>query len=376
MRIFNIIQCANLGGMEKANLELLCGLKALGHDVEMLSLNPIGDLKPLLEERSIPAEGIAYRGRGGWRSYFRLRRKLASVRGDVLIMTGHNLMAMLALGSLCKDRRLLMIHFHHTGVKPAWQWRLIYRVAIARFAVIAFVSDFIRREAEAIYPPLAKVSHTIGISVVMPLLPSAAERKEARIKLGLPIDARIVGNCGWLIARKRFDVFLRVAREIAAEHPDLLFVIAGDGPERARLESLARELGIAERVLWLGWRADVGNFYSSLDLMVFNTDWDAMGRVPLEALGAGVPVVASAVHSGLGELLDPQVYDVVFPQHDISRLAKAALDLLRDPARVERLVRGARQHIGEVATSQRQVEGVCRLLGIGEGKMTPEAVGR
>jgi glycosyltransferase involved in cell wall biosynthesis len=280
------------------------------------------------------------------------------------------------MGSLCKGRRLLMIHFHHTDVKPAWQWRLIYRVAVARFNGIGFVSDFIRREAEAIYPPLAKVSHTIGLSIDLPPLPSAAEREAARRELGLPIDARIVGNCGWLIARKRFDVFLRVAHEIAAEDSGLLFVIAGDGPERARLESLSRELGIAERVRWLGWRTDVGNFYKSLDLMVFNTDWDAMGRAPLEALGAGVPVVASAIHSGLGELLHPQVYDALFPQHDVSRLAEAALDLLHNPARAERLVRGARQHIGEVATIQRQLAGVCRLLRIGETMMTQRAVGR
>ena len=57
MRIFNIIQCANLGGMEKANLELLSGLKARGHEIELLSLNPIAGLKPLLEERAIPARG-------------------------------------------------------------------------------------------------------------------------------------------------------------------------------------------------------------------------------------------------------------------------------------------------------------------------------
>jgi glycosyltransferase involved in cell wall biosynthesis len=376
MRIFNIIQCANLGGMEKANLELLSGLRARGHEVEMLSLNPIGALKPLLEERAIPASGLAYRGRGGWRSLPQLKRRLAAVRGDALIMTGHNLMAMLALGRLCRGRRLLMIHFHHGGVKPAWQWRLIYRVAAARFAAIGFVSDFIRREAEAIYPPLAKISHTIGLSIDLPSLPSATERIEARRELRLPPEARIVGNCGWLIARKRFDIFLRVAREIAAKEPRALFLIAGDGPEAAGLKSLAQELAIAERVRWLGWQSSLTAFYRSLDLMVFNTDWDALGRAPLEALGAGVPVVVSAVHSGLGELLDPESYGFLFSEHDVHRLARAALDLLGDQAKAERLAFEARRHIGEVATVERQVARLCRVLGLGEGAMAAGVIGR
>jgi glycosyltransferase involved in cell wall biosynthesis len=376
MRVFNIIQCANLGGMEKANLELLSGLKARGHEIELLSLNPIVGLKPLLDERAIPAQGLTYRGRAGWRSLPQLRRYLAKVRGDALIMTGHNLLAMLSLGDLCRGRRLLMIHFHHTDVKPPWQWRLIYRAALAQFSAIGIPSDFIREEAEAIYPPIAKICHTVGYSIEVPQLPSVADRAQARRELGLPLQARIVGNCGWLIPRKRFDVFLRVARDIAAGDPSALFVIAGDGPEAGKLRSLAQELGITERVRWLGWQSNLTSFYRSLDLMVFNTDWDAFPRAPLEALGAGVPVVASALHSGLSEMLDARTYGLVFAQHDVPRLGKVALDVLNHHVRGEQLVRNARQRIGEVATLERYVGRVCGLLGIGEEVVTARATNR
>jgi glycosyltransferase involved in cell wall biosynthesis len=370
MRIFNIIQCANLGGMEKANLELLTGLKTLGHEIELLSLNPIAGLKPLLDDRKIRAHGLVYRGMAGWRSLPELKRYLVKVRSDALIMTGHNLLAMLALGDLCRGRRLLMIHFHHTGVKPAWQWRLIYRVAIARFEAIGFPSDFIRKEAEGIYPPVAKISHTVGYSIDLPQPPSAAQRAQARGELCLPPQARVVGNCGWLIPRKRFDIFLQVARDIAQAEPNAFFLVAGDGPEAERLRCLALELGIAERVRWLGWQSDLTSFYRSLDLVVFNTDWDAFPRTPLEALGAGVPVVASALHSGLSEMLDAQSYGLVFPQHDVSGMAKAALEILRNAPRAEQLVRKARERIGQTATVERYVRRVCSLLGIDRGQLS------
>jgi len=366
MRIFNIVQCANLGGMEKANLELMAGLRDRGHEIEMLSLNPIAGLKPLLEQRAIPARGLAYRGRGGWRSLPELRRNLARVQSDALIMTGHNLLAMLALGEVCRRRRLLLIHFHHTGVKPRWQWRWIYQVAARRFQAVGFPSDFIRREAESIYPPISRISHTVGYSIDLSPLPGLAQRAKARHDLGLPLDVPIVGNCGWLIQRKRFDVFLRVAREISLTHRDALFVIAGDGPEAAGLKALAAELGIAERVRWLGWQSDLTAFYCSLDLMVFNTDWDAFPRSPLEALGAGAPVVASALNSGLSEMLDASSYGLVFDQHDIARLAAASRAVLDGTIDGHDLVCRIRQRIRETTSLERYVGRVCALLGIPE----------
>lgn len=362
MQIFNIIQCANLGGMEQSTLALLCGLKARGHQVELLSLNPLAGMGPLLAEQEIPAEGLAYRGRAGWRSLGQLRHRLARVRSDALVMTGHNLTAMLALGGLCQAHRLLSIHFHHAGVKPDWQWRMIYRAALARFPAIAFPSDFIRREAETICPAIARVSHTIGCPIALAELPSDAERAQARRRLDLPDHARVVGNAGWLIPRKRFDVFLRVARNIAAEEPDALFLIAGDGPEAAALKALARELGIADRVRWLGWQSDLACFYRCLDLALFNADWEALGRTPLEAAAAGVPVVASVIHGGLSEVLDRENYGPIFASHDESELTRAALVILRDRRAAADLVRTARQRLSRVASADGYTDRVYRLL--------------
>ena len=199
MRIVNIIQGTNLGGMEQASLRLMVGLKQRGHSCEVVSLNPIGTLGPLLAEHDIPAVGLPYLGKWGWRSYFLRRRALRSIQADAMLMTGHNLFAMLAIGDLCRGRRLLAIHFHHTGVKPSWQWRLIYRIACRRFQAITFPSDFVRHEAEEIYPPIKALSHTVHNPLPVWPLPTAEDRQRARVALGLPLDAPLIGNAGWLI---------------------------------------------------------------------------------------------------------------------------------------------------------------------------------
>ena len=362
MRILHIIQCANLGGMEQSALLEMKGLMARGHECRLVSLNPVGELGPLLEEGRIPAVGLPYRGRFGWRSLGAMYRGFRSVPADAVMMTGHNLAAMLALGNFCPERRLLCLHYHHAGVKPAWAWRTIYRVAVRQFQAVTYPSDFVRREAEALYPPLGALTHTVLYPLVVPDQPGEVRRGEARQRLGLPREARIVGNAGWLVRRKRFDVFLRVARAVASAVGDALFLIAGDGPLRPELEELARGLGIAGRVRWLGWQRDLTAFYSALDVLHFNSDWDAVGRTPIEALADGIPLVASVIHGGLAEIVDREEYGYVNSTHDEAWLAKKIVFLLENPEAGRRMASAARARLKELCSPERHVETICRLL--------------
>lgn len=367
MKILNVMQGTNLGGMEQASLRLMVGLKERGHSCEVVSLNPIGGLGPLLAEHGIPAVGLPYLGKWGWRSLPLLRRTLRPVRADALLMTGHNLLAMLAIGDMCHGRRVLAVHFHHTGVKPTWQWRLIYRIACKRFQAITFPSDFVRHEAEDIYPPIAALATTVFNPLPTWPVPTLEERHRARAAIGLPVDAPIVGNAGWLIPRKRFDIFLRTAQLILRQVPDAFFLIAGDGEERAGLERLSRELNIAEKVRWLGWQQDMSTFYRCLDVMLFNSDWDAMGLAPLEAVGHGVPLVASVEHGGLQEILDRTDYCFLTAKHELGVLAEQIIRALRNPEEARQVAAKGRKRIAQVSDVQRIAGEMSSLLMQGQG---------
>jgi glycosyltransferase involved in cell wall biosynthesis len=334
MDILNLMQCTDLGGTERASLQLMSGLQQRHHACRVISLNPLGHMAPLLRQQGIPAEGLPYRGIGGVLSAPGLRSRLKQESCDAFIMTGHNLLAMTALGELGNGRRLLAVHHHHTGEKPAWHWRLIYRLAEKTFQAITFPSDFIRREAEALYPPLASKSHTIRNPIEVPVLPTLEQREAARDALGIAPETTVIGNAGWLIPRKRFDVFLRVAAQVAKQEKETMCIIAGDGPERSQLERLAHELGMAERVRWLGWQADMTPFYLSLDCLLFNSDWEALSMTALEALSYAVPLVASVEHGGLGEIVKNEQHGVLLGSHDIEKLSDAVLRSLgKDGAR-------------------------------------------
>ena len=347
MRITNVIQCTNLGGMEQASLRVMIALKARGHRIRVISLHKLGGLRALLDAAEIPAVGVGYRGPAGVFSFAELNAAICQTAADAIIMTGHNLTASIAISGVPRCRRLLACHYHHEGVMSAWQWRLLYRIARMKFGSITFPSDYVRREAERLDPALIAVSRTLRNPIPLPPAVTHHERRVCREKLGLPTNAQIVGNAGWLIPRKRFDVFLDTCAILLRKQANLMVAVAGDGTEANNLRGQARALGIADKVRWLGWLENTSDFYRSLDLVIFNSDSDALGNTPLEAMSHGVPVVASVRRGGLGEIIRHGVSGLLFDNHDVEALANAAAEVLTGAH--PGLARAGRDRIAETA---------------------------
>jgi glycosyltransferase involved in cell wall biosynthesis len=124
---------------------------------------------------------------------------------------------------------------------------------------------------------------------------------------------------------------LRVAQLILRNRPETLFLIAGDGPERESLRKLASDLGISDAVRWLGWQHNMSRFYTALNVMLFNSDWDAVGMTPLEAMSYGLPVVASIINGGLTEIVGNDCGAVIINSHDTKLLAASIDSFLDSP---------------------------------------------
>ncbi len=360
VHIVNLIQCTNLGGMETSSLRLMRGLIGRGHTVEVLSLNSLGALREPLAVAGIPATGLDYRGYAGWRSLPAIRAAILQHPCDALIMTGHNLAAMLALDQAHGRRRVLAMHYHHIGVKPNWQWWLIYAVALARFDAITYPCDFARVEAINIHPGVSRIAWTVRNPMDLPRQPDCSARDGARARLGLPPNAMVIGNAGHLIARKRFDIFLDTAARIACRRPDCWFLIAGGGELLEALQRQSSRLGLARRVVWTGWLEDMTDFYSALDVLLFNSDWDAYPTTPLEAMSYGIPVVASSICGGLSEAIQGHEHGILLDRHDRDALAEAVLTCLGSAEL--RPGRQARARITELAAEARTIGCIEHLL--------------
>jgi glycosyltransferase involved in cell wall biosynthesis len=155
------------------------------------------------------------------------------------------------------------------------------------------------------------------------------ERARARKSFGLKKGDWVIGNAGQLIPRKRFDVFINVLARLNHQRP-VYALVAGDGPLRKKLESLAEQKGVGRMIIWLGWRKNLRDFFAALDVLLFNTDIDALSRTPVEAGAMGVPPVCSCVRGGLGELFNEIPGLEVLPRHDEEALAARCFSFLEN----------------------------------------------
>ena len=159
----------------------------------------------------------------------------------------------------------------------------------------------------------------------------------SRVGLDTPLDAPLLVAMGRLHKNKAFDVLLQALADV----PDAWLWVAGDGPEAAALKGLARDLGVADRVRFLGWRDDSDALMRAADIFICPSRHEPLGNVVLEAWAAEKPVVAAAA-TGPAELLGNDERGVLVPVDQPAELARAILDLLANPDKASRLAAAGR----------------------------------
>jgi glycosyltransferase involved in cell wall biosynthesis len=183
---------------------------------------------------------------------------------------------------------------------------------------------------------------------------------EAKEKLGIPGNCRVIGTAGRLEPVKRLDLFLEMAAVLSRSRPDARFVICGDGRQAAKLRALAQTLGIPDRVLFLGHRNDVLDVLRALDIMVLSSDHEGLPIVLLEAMALGVVVVARAV-GGIPEVIRDGVNGVLVDSGDPAALADACSQILGNIAASQEMAEAARTLVASEFSAEHNAAQV-RLL--------------
>ena len=179
-----------------------------------------------------------------------------------------------------------------------------------------------------------------------------AERERVRRELGIARKAVAVGMVGRLSREKGVDVFMRCAARVAEECADAVFVVVGDGPERGALERMA---GSPARVVMTGWRDDVGETLSALDVLALTSRSESAPNAALEAMAAGLPVVATRV-GGTPEIVEDEVTGLLAPSEDVAGLSERLTRLCRSAALRRMMGRRGRRRIEERFSMRRMVE--------------------
>lgn len=154
--------------------------------------------------------------------------------------------------------------------------------------------------------------------------------EEKKKTLGLDPKVLVIGTVGWLLPIKGPMYLLGAMERVWLSHPDIQLIFVGKGDLENELRKKASQIGVKKRVKFLGWRDDIPEIMHILDIFVLPSLNEGMGRVLIEAMAAGKPIIASNV-GGIPDLVIQGENGLLVPVKDIEALAEAIEYLLENP---------------------------------------------
>lgn len=361
----HVVDCFGAGGIATGVLELIRATQgviehsiiSLVDDLRLLSQLPTEPPAHVL--RPGPTRLLGFSSRLAWLAY---RRRI-----DILHCNNH--FAWLDSSVAARMTGCLSLQTFHGVEKPLQEMprdiRLKCRLAAQLGHAVTAVSSASRKMVctlgDLAEEAVTVIPNGVDLKRFTPSPPQGAARSALRAALGLAAESRLVAHVAGLRPIKDQVTLLRawrLVRDGCVREPRArpVLLLVGEGECRAALETLAAELGIHDDVRFLGQRRDVDQLLPACDLFVLSSLSEGMSFAILEAMAAGLPVVATRV-GGNGELVEEGKNGLLVPPRDPEALAAPLMRLLREPhqrramaAQSRRLVE---QHYDQATTTQR-----------------------
>ncbi|HYL83664.1 MAG TPA: glycosyltransferase family 4 protein [Candidatus Angelobacter sp.] len=340
------------GGQNQALL-LLQGLRERSHAAELIAVSE-SRLASRAREIGVPVHTIDSK-----------RRRLAAAQH---------------IRRLVLDRRMDVVHANEPhALTSAWLARahravpmiVSRRVALplsrgafslARYraaARIAAVSHFVERSILQSGISAERIL-VIYDGVRIPTEISPTERESARSRIGIPQDALCIGNVAAFVPEKGQVLLLEAFAKLHAQFSEGILLLRGEGPELPKLQTLARELRLADAVKFLPPDTEIETAFAAMDIFAFPSHEEPLGSALLAAMAHGLPVVAIA-RGGIPEVVEAGRNGLLVDKLDPAAFASVLARLLSQPDEAARLGRAGRETVIARFSASRMVEETLRL---------------
>lgn len=349
-RVVHVLNSTAVGGAETLVLRLATRLQDLGWTVSVVTLRGEGPLSEAFGAAGIPMTDLAVPESGGLLALRRAMRRWLDEAQPPLVHT-HNVSPLVATALALRARhRTRFVHTKHGRARSrTWRGRLVTRWAARRpDAIIAVSRDAMQRAVEREGFPPARVG----------LVYNGIDTSQVAVRSG-SWGTRLV-TVARLEPVKSLDVLLRAVALVRTAGHDAALTVIGDGTERPALERLTRELGLETAVTFTGWSRDVGRHLAGADLFVMSSRSEGLSLTLLEAMAAGLPIVATAV-GGNPEVVEHGRTGLLVPHGDPAALATAIGEVLGDPERAAAMGRAGRERVMARFSLDAMVEAHLRL---------------
>jgi glycosyltransferase involved in cell wall biosynthesis len=354
LNLMHIVYSTGVGGSEKIALELISRGNRSLFNVSVCCLALKGAMHDQFEAAAVQIFLLDKTAGVDLNLFWRLFRLLKKQKTDIVHTHDNSTIFYGTLASrLAGVKRV--VNTEHGGMyfeskrKQAmngWLWKLNDKVVC--------VSDAVKRDVQA----MAKINDravTIHNGVDLPGFDLSTDKRAARKELGLAADDFVVCTVGRLNRVKNQRMFLEAAKKMIKIFPCAKFILAGDGPERINLENYVRETGISAGVVFLGPRRDIPVVLRASDCFALTSDYESFGLAVVEAMAAGVPVVATNA-GGVGEIVRNGETGILIEKNDVDALTTALLKIKNEKGFAETVVCRAKDFV----TKQYGVEKMVR----------------
>ena len=382
-RILHIIPTLDPHGAEKQLTLLATGLARERFDVHVCALTRGGPFAEPLQQAGIPVEVIGKRWKVDPLAYWRLKRHIRRLKPDLVhtwLFAANSYGR--AAARACGVRRIV------AAERCVDQWKLWHELAIDRRLARAtdrivansravrdfYVARGLPAEKFVVIPngvPPAEASDLLQRGGQAPFAPrtpqnpprrTADSRAEFLQELGLPPDVRLIGAVGRLWPQKRVKDLVWAIDQLRTMCPQAHLLVIGDGPQRAALERLRRLYEVEAGAHFLGNRTDVARFLPHFDAFWLASAYEGQSNALMEAMAAGVAVVASDIPANR-ELVTSGENGVLVPLNVRSEFARRTLMLLEDLALATKLAAAGRQRMLAEFSVERMVDRYAALYG-------------
>ena len=329
IRLTAVLDLTFVGGVEMLLLNLFRHFDPAVVRPRLVCLREAGPLADDFRADGFEVETFHRTGKFDLRTLPRLVASLRADRTDAVLVPHHH-RASLALGRLAAviarvpvnivaahDMDLVSVG---SRVLPRWAVRTL-GVSDALVLLTASQGEYLRSQEGAgrhVWESVREVVIPNGIE--LPECPGLAERARARAALGVTADDVVVGVVGRLSAQKAHHVLFEAVARCLPDVPSLRLVVIGDGELGPRLRRLAEQLGIGHRTTFLGIRRDVPLLLPGLDVSCLSSVHEGVPIALIEAMAAGVPIVASDC-GAVRDIVEDGEQGYLVPVGDIDRFA-------------------------------------------------------
>lgn len=319
MRVANLMFGKSLGGLEQAAFDYHDALRRSDYQV-VSYLHRDAALAPQFNAAEYDVIQLNPRAEWDWWAIRHLRRALKVQRAEVITAHGNRAIG-LALRAAHSNIPVI-------GVAHNYQLRKRFPRCDAAFCVTRdLIEELIHLDMDR-----SRCFH----------IPNMIRPPDTPVTLHRQASPLTLGAMGRFVPKKGFDILLHALAALKQQAIDCKLLLAGDGPQAGELQALAKQLDIADHVIFTGWIDDKQAFFNRLDMFILPSHHEPFGIVLIEAMAAGLPCITTDTE-GPCEIITQAKDAIMIPKNQPYQMAQTIRDLRVDPQRMLALAENARR---------------------------------